>query len=107
MVAGRVSNGPSVTVTDSPTENSTCTAGALAGAAPVGAGVFASIVGASMDMTSSRVSGTGEWVLPTNPVTPGEIGRASCRERGEVWGGAGSVKGEKNDDADTEPGKRQ
>src|SRR5207247_8827541 len=24
----------------------------------------------------------------------GEIGRASCRERGESWGGAGSVKGE-------------
>src|SRR5206468_9257270 len=22
----------------------------------------------------------------------GEIGRASCRERGEVWGGAGAVK---------------
>src|SRR5699024_4178051 len=72
LVAGRVSKGPSVTVTDSPTENSTWTAGEDDGALPLSAdGVLASMVGASMDMTSSSVSGTGERELPTNPVTPG------------------------------------
>src|SRR5699024_3043041 len=66
------SKGPSVTVTDSPTENSTWTAGEDDGALPLSAaGVLASMVGASMDITSSSVSGTGERELPTNPVTPG------------------------------------
>src|SRR5690625_3916918 len=61
IVAGRVSNGPSVTVTDSPTLKSTCTGGAPAAGAPaVSAGAFGSIVGASIDTTSSWVSGTGE-----------------------------------------------
>src|SRR5699024_10434564 len=72
IVAGNVSNGPSVTVTDSPTEKSTCTGGAPGAGAPAcGAGAFSSMVGASIETTSSWVSGTGEWARPTNPVTPG------------------------------------
>src|SRR6476660_649943 len=72
IVAGRVSNGPSMTVTDSPTSKST-TLTSVAFFVP-GLPVASSLVsrlGASMVKTSSRLSGTGWWVWPTKPVTPG------------------------------------
>src|SRR5690606_6257723 len=71
IAGGSVANGPSVTVTDSPTVKSTSTgAFAAAWAGLPGSGAGASI-GASIEKTSSSVSGTGWWVWPTNPVTPG------------------------------------
>src|SRR5215213_8704171 len=68
IVAGRVSKGPSMTVTDSPTSKSTTRTGA---AALVPGFSLTSRLGASMEKTSLVLSGTGWWVLPTNPVTPG------------------------------------
>src|SRR5215210_7588971 len=67
--AGSVSNGPSVTVTDSPTVKSTLISGDVL-AAP-GAGALGASVGASIEKTSSSVRGTGWCVCPTKPVTPG------------------------------------
>ena len=66
-----MSNGPSVTVTDSPTVKSTliCEAALAAPAAVVGC--LGSSDGASIEKTSSSVSGTGWCVWPTKPVTPG------------------------------------
>lgn len=78
IVAGIPSKGPSVTVIDSPTSKSTSISRAepwepdsAPVAAPPLAGACFSSVGASIEMTSSGVSGTGWWVCPTNPVTPG------------------------------------
>src|SRR6478609_5563507 len=74
IVAGRVSKGPSMTVTDSPTSKST-TRTSLAAPVPVAAEpsapAAASNVGASIVKTSSIDSGTGWCALPTKPVTPG------------------------------------
>src|SRR5204863_3811990 len=66
-VAGSVANGPSITVTDSPTENSTAVrvTSALA--------IFSSGSGASSEATSARLSGDGLLDRPTNPVTPGVL----------------------------------
>src|SRR6478672_4970962 len=74
IVAGRVSKGPSMTVTDSPTSKSTTrtSLGApVPDAAAPSAPAAASKVGASIVKTSSIDSGTGWCALPTNPVTPG------------------------------------
>src|SRR5699024_5541493 len=68
IVAGRVSNGPSITVTDSPTSKSTSV---IAGASASAGLSSSSKVGLSIRTTSSIVRGTGWWVCPTNPVTPG------------------------------------
>src|SRR3954468_22038181 len=57
MVAGRVSNGPSMTVTVSPTSKSTTLTSGLLDFASAGARL-----GASIEKTSSRLSGTGWWV---------------------------------------------
>src|SRR6202035_2600393 len=65
-VAGSVANGPSITVTDSPTSYSTedrRTASVWA--------AFSSGSGASSEATSSRLSGEGRLDRPTKPVTPG------------------------------------
>src|SRR5450756_1405302 len=59
IVAGSVSNGPSVTVTDSPTVKSTAIGAAAEALAGAAAGAM---LGASMEKTSSRVSGTG-WCV--------------------------------------------
>src|SRR4051812_44123388 len=64
IVAGRVANGPSVTVTDSPTEYS-CALGASTR--------FFSTAGARIDATSSIRSGDGRLVRPTKPVTLGVL----------------------------------
>src|SRR5918994_990336 len=74
IVAGSVANGPSITVTDSPTSKSTTAVGAAAvvvlavSAVRAACGVAA---GASRLTTSSMLSGEGRDVAPTNPVTPG------------------------------------
>ncbi len=54
-----------MTVTDSPTSKSTTLISGVFGRS------FGSSDGASIEKTSSRLSGTGWWVWPTNPVTPG------------------------------------
>src|SRR4051812_50038425 len=56
IVAGRVSKGPSMTVTDSPTSKSTTLTSAFALAWPPSAGCR---LGASIEKTSSRLNGTG------------------------------------------------
>src|SRR3954470_18084154 len=77
IVAGSVANGPSMTVTDSPTSKSTSTTGPLAGVAavplPAVAGLASSTCGRRNLSTSSMVSGDGLDVAPTNPVTPGVL----------------------------------
>src|SRR5690606_102125 len=73
IVAGSVSNGPSVTVTDSPTSKSTSTAALALVAAAVDAAVLGASVGASIEKTSSLRSGTGWCACPTKPVTPGVL----------------------------------
>src|SRR3954454_495202 len=80
IVAGRVANGPSMTVTDSPTSKSTTAVvvPVVAAAPPAAAAsaVFAAwggAAGASILTTSSMVSGEGLDVAPTNPVTPGVL----------------------------------
>src|SRR5215472_11156259 len=65
-VAGSVANGPSITVTDSPTSYS----GVLALAASAGLTPSAGS-GASSPATSDSGSGDGLLDRPTNPVTPG------------------------------------
>ena len=79
MVAGSVANGPSMTVTDSPTSKSTTSTGAaapleLASPAPAlpAAGTLW-VLGARILMTSSIESGDGLEVAPTKPVTPGVL----------------------------------
>src|SRR6476660_5928427 len=76
IVAGSVANGPSMTVTDSPTSKSTTAAGADGEAAasppPVRAACGA-MAGARILTTSSMVSGEGREVAPTKPVTPGVL----------------------------------
>ena len=77
--AGNVANGPSMTVTDSPTSKSTRISGrssvASDEAAPdvLLAAFFAAPCGSRNLTTSSRVSGDGRDVAPTKPVTPGVL----------------------------------
>src|SRR5690606_29662949 len=59
IVAGSVSNGPSVTVTDSPTWKSTSTVWADFGAEAAADPACGARVGASIEKTSSVRSGTG------------------------------------------------
>src|SRR5215467_8824468 len=70
-VAGSVANGPSITVTDSPTSYSTAIRGASAFAA------FSCGSGASRVATSVRLSGDGRLDRPTKPVTPGVLRTAA------------------------------
>ena len=67
-------------LTESPREKSTTSTGFLAVATPPAAvppaaaaaiSAAAWTAGASMFSTSSMLSGTGWWLLPTNPVTDG------------------------------------
>ena len=75
IVAGNVSNGPSMTVTDSPTVKSTSAdaddAEPLDAAAPSAEASGSSNVGFSIVTTSSIDNGYGWCALPTKPVTPG------------------------------------
>src|SRR6476646_2025860 len=79
--AGSVANGPSMTVTDSPTSKSTRISGrsnvASDDAAPAAAvdlaGFFAAAGGSRNFTTSFSVSGDGRDVAPTKPVTPGVL----------------------------------
>src|SRR6187200_2140460 len=79
IVACRVANGPSTTMTESETSKSatsTCLRGvAVAVPPPAGAAAAASALawtaGPSMFSTSSRLSGIGWWLWPTKPVTDG------------------------------------
>ena len=79
IVAGSVANGPSMTVTDSPTSKSTSTVAPLEAAAAADsplaalAGASFSTCGARDFSTSVTVSGDGREVAPTNPVTPGVL----------------------------------
>jgi hypothetical protein len=76
IVAGRVANGPSMTVTDSPTSKSTTAVGAAAVVVLVVSAVFVvcgPAAGASRLTTSSMLSGEGRDVAPTKPVTPGVL----------------------------------
>src|SRR3712207_1615929 len=76
IVAGSVANGPSMTVTDSPISKSTTAVGAAVVPAVAASGVRAAcgaVAGARILTTSSRVSGEGRDVAPTNPVTPGVL----------------------------------
>ena len=82
MEAGSVANGPSMTVTDSPTSKSTRISGrsrlaspppadeVLAATFPV---FFAAPWGSRNLTTSSSDSAVGREVAPTNPVTPGVL----------------------------------
>src|SRR6516165_2470858 len=70
-VAGSVANGPSITVTDSPTSYSTASRVTSAFAA------FSSGSGASSVATSVRLSGDGRLDRPTKPVTPGVLRTAA------------------------------
>src|SRR5262245_8819266 len=70
-VAGSVANGPSITVTDSPTSYSTGRWVISAFAA------FSSGSGASSVATSVRLSGDGRLDRPTKPVTPGVLRTAA------------------------------
>src|SRR5262250_468401 len=70
-VAGSVANGPSITVTDSPTSYSTAIRGASAFAA------FSCGSGARGVATSVRLSGDGRLDRPTTPVTPGVLRTAA------------------------------
>ena len=63
IVAGRVANGPSVTVIDSPTSKSTAFC----------ATTTFCFGGAIIFTTSSMDSGEGREVWPTKPVTPGVL----------------------------------
>src|SRR3981189_3597387 len=78
--AGSVANGPSMTVTDSPTSKSTRISGrsrlASDDAAPLAvlfAGFFAVAGGSRNLTTSSSVNGDGFEVAPTQPGTPGVV----------------------------------
>src|SRR5699024_6175288 len=80
ILAGSVANGPSMTVTDSPTSNSASTAGAAmppSPSAPAPAAAFFSGLGARNLATSLSESGVGVPAAPpvalTNPVTPGVL----------------------------------
>src|SRR5215212_8171380 len=76
IVAGRVANGPSMTVTDSPTSKSTTAAGAavvVAASPPVARAGCGAVAGRRILTTSSMVSGEGFDVAPTKPVTPGVL----------------------------------
>src|SRR3954447_22385869 len=76
IVAGSVANGPSMTVTDSPTSKSTTAVGAavVAAASPPPVRAACGVVaGARIFTTSSSVSGEGREVAPTKPVTPGVL----------------------------------
>ena len=65
IVAGSVANGPSMTVTDSPTSKSTTLTCGLVS--------FFWVAGTRIRTTSSTVSGDGRDVAPTKPVTPGVL----------------------------------
>src|SRR3954470_7789217 len=81
IVAGSVANGPSMTVTDSPTSKSTSMvdlAGPLALFLPSAA--FGSTCGRRNFRTSSMVNGEGLDVAPTKPVTPGVLRTALHEE---------------------------
>ena len=67
-VAGSVANGPSITVTDSPTSNSTVDVRAASACLVPGSGS-----GASRLATSPSCSGDGRLDKPTKPVTPGVL----------------------------------
>ncbi len=80
--AGSVANGPSMTVTDSPTSKSTSMtfdAAAAAASTPSAAaprdaaGFLASVRGIRNCSTSLSESGDGLLVIPTKPVTPGVL----------------------------------
>src|SRR6266508_1021869 len=79
IVACRVANGPSTTMTESPTPKSATSTFFFAGAVLVtpppawaaSASAAATTPGASIFSTSSRLSGTGCWLCPTKPVTDG------------------------------------
>ncbi len=71
IVAGMPSNGPSVTVMDSPTAKAISIGAPFATAVAAFSLAFVCCAGASIEMTSGRVSGTGECAWPTKPVTPG------------------------------------
>ena len=70
--AAMVANGPSVTVTWSPTtyETSTVRFLAAAGLSPAFFSASEAIIGAIIATTSLRLSGAGSLVGPTKPVTP-------------------------------------
>src|SRR3954464_515855 len=83
IVAGSVANGPSMTVTDSPTSKATRGGVAPVAGGPTGAAARPAVAasaalaacgataGARILTTSSIVSGEGFEVAPTKPVTPG------------------------------------
>src|SRR5215471_19036695 len=75
IVAGRVANGPSMTVTDSPTLKSTTWTSGLAVVVVVPRATAAAfwVAGARILATSSSDSGDGRDVAPTKPVTPGVL----------------------------------
>ena len=77
IVAGRVANGPSMTVTDSPTSKSTTAvvvaAAPWAASPPAARAACGATAGTRILTTSSRVSGDGLDVAPTKPVTPGVL----------------------------------
>src|SRR5262245_28163292 len=78
MVAGSVANGPSITVTDSPTSKSTSTvdlpcAAAWSALPEPAAACLGSTFGSRNLITSSWLSGDGLEVAPTKPVTPGVL----------------------------------
>src|SRR5215211_3490512 len=72
IVAWTPANGPSTTMTESPTAKSVTSIFFLRRAGPsLEAVAAATTAGASIFSTSSRLSGTGEFECPTNPVTDG------------------------------------
>src|SRR3954453_1111864 len=78
IVAWSVANGPSTTITESPSSKSATSTGFLAAVAvppaaagPAAASALATTAGASMFSTSDMLSGTGWWAWPTKPVTEG------------------------------------
>jgi len=81
MLAGSVANGPSITVTDSPTSKSTSMTGlgaisvaVEAAAAASAAGFFCCCAAGTRNFTTSSMeSGDGREVAPTKPVTPGVL----------------------------------
>src|SRR3954454_17712856 len=77
IVAGSVANGPSMTVTDSPTSKSTTATGAavvpVPASPPATRAACGAVAGTRILTTSSRVSGDGREVAPTKPVTPGVL----------------------------------
>src|SRR5690625_7909871 len=49
-------------------------------------------------ITAVRINGVDHEYSSIEGVKEDEIGRASCRERVEIWGGGGVVKEEKRDE---------